>query len=95
MKVNREEIARRLYGRAINMTMREANEAVEETFKIIAKELGHGNDVHIPGFGVFHIVDYKLRHTTNMHTGEDLGKTKVKCVRFRAFKGLNTLVKSK
>lgn len=67
----------------LDMTQKEAKEAVESTLEIIKEELEQGREVMISGFGKWSVLTKKPRRGRNPQTGEAITITGRKVVTFK------------
>ena len=72
---------------------KQANEIVEAIFDIITKTLSKGEEVAIPGFGVFRVAKRAARMGVNPKTGEKIQIAASIKPKFRAGKALKEAVK--
>lgn len=71
----------------------QATTAVEAVFDTIAKTLGRGEEVAVPGFGVFRVAKRAAREGRNPMTGEKIQIAASVKPKFRAAKALKEAVK--
>jgi DNA-binding protein HU-beta len=71
---------------------KQATMAVEAVFDTIAKTLGKGEEVSVPGFGVFKISKRAAREGINPRTGEKIHISASTKPKFRAAKALKEAV---
>ncbi len=74
-------------------TKKQALESVEAVFDSITKSLGRGEEVAIPGFGVFKVAKSAARMGINPKTKEKISIAASKKPKFRAAKALKEAVK--
>lgn len=72
---------------------KQATEIVEAIFDIITKTLSKGEEVAIPGFGVFRVAKRAARMGVNPKTGEKIQIAASIKPKFRAGKALKEAVK--
>ncbi|MGV8080357.1 MAG: integration host factor subunit alpha [Syntrophales bacterium] len=80
--MTKKEIIDEIRGQ-LDMTQKEANEAVESTLEIIKEELEQGREVMISGFGKWSVLTKKPRRGRNPQTGEAITITGRKVVTFK------------
>jgi len=78
----------RVVAHAGGYTVAEAEKAVSAVTKAVIAVIASGNDVRLPGFGVFVVVDRAERKGRNPQTGEEITIPATKAVVFRAGKEL-------
>jgi len=71
----------------------QATAIVEAVFDIIAKTMGRGEEVAIPGFGTFRVAKRAAREGRNPMTGEKIQIAASVKPKFRAAKALKEAVK--
>lgn len=71
----------------------QATAAVEAVFDTISKTMGRGEEVSIPGFGVFRVAKRAAREGRNPMTGEKIHINASVKPKFRAAKALKEAVK--
>jgi len=69
--MTRQHISRRVSLRT-GITLKQAYQAVDETFKTIEDGLADGRQIQIRNFGTFKNVRRAARPVQNMHTGETM-----------------------
>lgn len=74
-------------------TKSKAKEVVEAVFDTIVKSLSRGEEVAIPGFGVFRVAKRAAREGRNPKTGEKIQIPASVKPKFRAAKALKDAVK--
>ena len=77
---------------AQGITQAQASEAVEATFSTITSALASGNEVRIPGFGVFAVSDRAARTGRNPKTGEPIQIAASKQPKLKVAKALKDAV---
>ncbi len=70
-----------------------ATAAVDAVFDTITKSLGRGEEVAVPGFGVFRVAKRAARQGINPKTGEKIQIAASIKPKFRAAKALKEAVK--
>jgi len=73
-------------------TKKHAQEIVDSVFDIITKTLGRGEEVAMPGFGVFRVAKRAARMGVNPKTGEKIQIAATTKPKFRAAKQLKEAV---
>jgi DNA-binding protein HU-beta len=71
---------------------KQATEAVDAVFDTIIKTMSKGEEVSIPGFGVFRVTRRAAREGINPRTGEKIQIAAKIAPKFRAAKGLKEAV---
>lgn len=79
--------------KALDSTQADAKRAFEAVFEAMTSSLERGEEVRVPGFGVFSVRDTKPRKARNPQTGETIHVPASKRVSFRASKTLKDAVK--
>ncbi len=74
------------------ITKKQATEAVDAAFGAVAKALGGGDKVQVPGFGTFQLSHRAARKGRNPQTGEPMDIKASTGVRFKAGKALKDAV---
>jgi DNA-binding protein HU-beta len=77
------------------LNRRQATEAFEAVFDVIADALRSGEGAKIPGFGSFSLSERKARKGRNPATGESISIKASKAVRFKVGKELKETVNKK
>ena len=77
----------------LDLTKKDANEAVNFVFDEIAATIKKGGEANINGFGKFSVVKKKARTGLNPATGEKIKIKATKSPKFKASKTLKDLVK--
>lgn len=93
MTVTKADLAEKLYEQ-VGFNNREAKEVVEAFFKEISDCLERGEEVKLPGFGVFSMRDKPERPGRNPKTGEEIPITARRVVTFHASASLKDAVES-
>jgi len=75
-----------------NMTQSQAQDAVDATFSTITNALAGGDEVRIPGFGVFAVNDRAARTGRNPKTGETIQIAASKQPKLKVAKALKEAV---
>ncbi len=78
----------------VDLTKKQAGEAVESVFSYIASTLAGGDKVQIPGFGTFSVSARAERQGRNPRTGEPMTIAASNVARFKPGKGLKDAVNS-
>ncbi len=78
----------------VDLTKKQAGEAVESVFGYIASTLAGGDKVQIPGFGTFSVSARAERQGRNPRTGEPMTIAASNVARFKPGKGLKDAVNS-
>ena len=74
------------------LKQKEAESAVDAFVEAIIQAAKEGDEVKIPGFGSFAVVERAARQGKNPQTGEPIAIPARKAVVFRAGKGLKSVV---
>ena len=77
----------------LNLSKKDATEAVRTVFDTIERSLSKGNEVTVSGFGTFRIKQRKARMGVNPRTGAKIQIPAMKVPKFTAGKGLKEAVK--
>lgn len=75
-----------------NMTQSQAQDAVDATFATITNALAGGDEVRVPGFGVFAVSDRAARQGRNPKTGETIQIAASKQPKLKVAKALKDAV---
>ena len=75
-----------------DMTKKDATEAYENTFGVLAEVLGEGNEVAIPDLGRFKIAERPARTARNPRTGETVDVPAKKTMKLQLSKGIKEAV---
>jgi len=78
----------------LDLTKKQAGEAVEGVFGKVADTLAAGERAQVPGFGTFSISERSAREGRNPATGETITIPASKAVRFKPAKNLKEAVNS-
>lgn len=89
--MNNTQLARTLAERS-TLSSAEAEEAVAVVFRVIAEEVASGNQVAIPGFGVFEARERAARTGRNPRTGEPLEIAASRAPGFRPYGAFRALM---
>lgn len=77
------------------ITKKQATEAVDAAFGAVAKALGGGDKVQVPGFGTFQLSHRAARKGRNPQTGEQIRIRASKSLKFRPAMALRTAAGTK
>ena len=77
---------------AANMHQADAADAVDGVFEVITAALKAGEEIRIPGFGVFSVAECGARQGHSPQTGETLQIAASKRPRFKTLKALKDAV---
>jgi len=77
----------------LNLSKKDATEAVRTVFESIEKSLSKGEEVTVSGFGTFRVRHRKARMGVNPRTGAKIQVPAMKVPKFSAGKGLKEAVK--
>lgn len=91
--MKKQELADALMTAAGIEVKKQANEIVDAVFDIITKTLSKGEEVAVPGFGVFRVAKSAARMGVNPKTGEKIQIAASIKPKFRAGKALKEAVK--
>ncbi len=78
----------------VDLTKKQAGDAVESVFDFITSTLAGGDRVQIPGFGSFSVSERAARKGRNPQTGKEITIPASKGARFKAGKGLKEAINS-
>jgi DNA-binding protein HU-beta len=77
---------------AVNEPRARAEELVDAVFDCITKSLKAGDDVRLPGFGVFAVANAAARTARNPKTGEEIAVPASRKAKFRPGKALKDAI---
>ena len=86
--MTKAEFVKTLKEKAGLSTLAQAEVAYEKLFAIIRANLKQGDDVSIPGFGSFKVVNRKARKGRNPRTGKEIQIPASQAVKFTPGKAL-------
>ena len=74
------------------ITQKAATQVVDAVFGIVQEAVARGEEVRLPGFGIFVVKDRAARNGRNPQTGEEITIPATKAVVFKAGKELKAAV---
>jgi DNA-binding protein HU-beta len=90
--VNKSELIEHVADRA-NLTKAEAGRALEAVLNTVEGTLRRGSEVHVSGFGKFHVTRRGARQGVNPRTGEPIQIAASRVPKFTAGAGLKKAVR--
>ncbi len=85
--MNKTELVKAVAEKA-ELTQSVAGEAVNAVIEVIVEALANGEEVAVPGFGAFKVIDRAARTARNPQTGEAIEIAASKAVAFKVSKTL-------
>lgn len=93
--MTKKEFVEKLYSKSTEdfKSKAHAEKCLGLVFELIKEELSKGEEISIPGFGKFEVVERAERLGRNPSTGEEMTIPATKAVKFKAGKELKESVK--